>query len=307
LGHGHHRHHHGAATRGARATRRLGWVLALTALYAVAEVIGGWLSNSLALLADAGHMLTDIMALALALLAAWAARRPPDANRTYGYQRAEILAALANGVALIVIALFILKEAWSRFAQPPQVGFRLMAAVALGGLLVNVAGLLILGGHRHGLNVRAAYLHVLGDLLGSVGALVAAGLIALFGWQLADPVASVVIGAIIVVSAVRLVLASVNVLLEGVPAHLDLREVGDCLAAVPGVGEVHDLHLWSLGGETPLLTAHLVLDHTVPADGVLRAATRVLAERFEISHSTLQVEPTDFNIVQRLESVRPRT
>lgn len=299
MGHGHSHHHH--------ATRRLAWVLALTAGFAIIEVVGGLLSNSLALLADAGHMLTDIMALALALLAAWAARRPPDSSRTYGYQRTEILAALINGVALIVIAIFILVEAWKRFAHPPEVDFRLMAGVALGGLLVNVAGLLILGGHGRGLNVRAAYLHVLGDLLGSVGALVAAGLIAGFGWHLADPVASVVIGCIIVVSAVRLVLASVNVLLESVPEHLDLQEVRRCLAETSGVAEVHDLHLWSLGGETPLLTAHLVLDHSKPADAVLRLATETLVERFGIAHSTLQIEPPDFNIVQQLESVRPRT
>jgi cobalt-zinc-cadmium efflux system protein len=157
-------------------------VLAITAVYALAELVGGWLANSLALLADAGHMLTDVMALALALLAAWSAKRPPDPQRTYGYQRAEILAALFNGATLIVIALFILLEAWERLWQPPVVDVSLMGAVAFGGLLVNVAGAFILRGHRHGLSVRAAYLHVLGDLLGSIGALAAAALIALIGW-----------------------------------------------------------------------------------------------------------------------------
>lgn len=287
---------------GDRATRRLGWVLALSVGYAVAEVVGGWLSNSLALLADAGHMLGDVMALTLALLAAWSARRPADTSRTYGYQRVEILAALFNGVALIVVALMILREAWGRVGTPPEVDFRMMGGVAFGGLLVNLVAVRLLGGHQHGLNMRAAYLHVLGDLLGSIGALVAAGLIAAFGWKLADPVASAVIATIIVVSAVRLVLASVNVLLEGAPAHLDTDEVGRCLAEVAGVGGVHDLHVWSLGGDLPLLTAHLVLDHSVSPDRVLRAASQALAERFAITHATLQVEPPDFNIVEGLSS-----
>jgi cobalt-zinc-cadmium efflux system protein len=272
-------------------------VLALTATYAAAEVVGGWLANSLALLADAGHMLTDIMALSLALLASWIARRPPDTARTYGYQRTEILAALINGVALIVIALFILSEAWHRFQSPLTVEHRLMAAVAAGGLLINLAGAWILRGAHRGLNVRAAYLHVLGDLLGSVGALLAAGLIALFGWQWADPVASAAIAVIIVFSAAKLVLASINVLMEGVPAHLDIEEVQRSLRGTPGVGDIHDLHLWSLGGQTPLLTAHLVLDHAEPADVVLRLATRILRERFGITHSTLQIEPPDYNIL----------
>jgi len=281
-------------------TRRLAAVLALTAVYAVAEVVGGLIANSLALLADAGHMLTDILALALALLAAWSARRPPDSSRTYGYQRIEILAALFNGAALIVIALFILVEAWDRLHAPPRVEYGLMAAVATGGLLVNLVGARLLVGRHHGLNVRAAYLHVLGDLLGSVAALVAAGAIAWFGWARADAVASAVIGVIIVFSSVRLVLESVNVLLEGAPTHVSTTEVRECLARTPGVCEVHDLHLWSLGGVTPLLTAHLVVDHSVPADQVLRSAATALRERFGIDHSTLQIEPPDYNIVQRL-------
>jgi len=285
---------------GSAATRRLAVVLVLTASYALAEVVGGLLSNSLALLADAGHMLTDIVALALALLAAWSARRPPDATRTYGYQRVEILAALFNGVVLIVIALFIVLEAWERLRTPPEVEYGLMAAVAAGGLAINLAGAWILGGQRHGLNVRAAYLHVLGDLLGSVGALTAALLIGLFGWYWADPAASVVIAGIIIFNSVRLVLESVNVLLEGAPSHVKTREVRDCLSRTPGVCDVHDLHLWSLGGESPLLSAHLVLDHSVPAERVLRGATDAVRERFGITHSTLQIEPPDYNIIQDL-------
>jgi cobalt-zinc-cadmium efflux system protein len=298
----HHHIHAPHETGRPDATRRLALVLGLTAAYALAEVIGGWLSNSLALLADAGHMLTDIVALALALLAAWSSRRPPDATRTYGYQRLEILAALFNGVVLICIALFILIEAWDRFRVPPQVDYSLMATIAAGGLVVNILAAWILGGHRHGLNVRAAYLHVLGDLLGSVGALTAAGLIGLFGWYWADPAASVVIGLIIVVSAVRLLIESVNVLLEGAPSHVKTDDVRRCLIEIPGVCEVHDLHLWSLGGESPLLTAHLVIDHSVPGAQVLRKATDALQQHYGITHSTLQVEPPDYNIIQELTS-----
>lgn len=295
-----HVHLEAGGAAGASAARRLGIVLALTAAYTVAEVIGGVLSNSLALLADAGHMLTDSLALLLALLAAWTARRPPDRSRTYGYQRVEILAALFNGVALVVIAVFIFNEAWGRLSRPPQVEVALMAAVAAGGLVVNLLGAWILAGSRHGLNVRAAYLHVLGDLLGSVGALSAAAAIGLFGWHWADPAAGVAIGLIIVFSAVRLVLESVNVLLEGAPAHLNTGEVRASLVGIAGVADVHDLHLWSLGGRQALLTAHLVLDHSEPAERVLRAASAELSSRFGIEHATLQLEPPDYNIVQRL-------
>ena len=287
--------------RSRSATRRLTLVLAVTAGFALVELVGGLMANSLALLADAGHMATDIMALGLALLAAWTARRPPDPARTYGYRRVEILAALFNGVALIVIAVMILLEAWQRLAQPPEVAYGLMALVATGGLVVNLVGAWLLHAHQLGMNVRAAYLHVLGDLLGSIGTLVAAGLMALFGWYWADPAVSVVIGGVIVFSAVRLVLESVNVLLEGAPSHLDTEEVRASLAGLDGVSDVHDLHLWSLGGNAPLLSAHLVLDHSRTSAGVLRSATSLLQERFGIDHTTLQTEPPDFNVINTLE------
>jgi len=294
-------HAHARSHPGARSTiGRLGIALGLTASYAAAEVIGGLLANSLALIADAGHMLTDILALALALLAAWSARRPPDAARTYGYQRIEILAALLNGAGVVVIAILILIEAWERLHAPPGVDHALMAIIAVGGLAVNLASAWVLRGPVASLNVRAAYLHVLGDLLGSVAVLVAAAGIAWFGAVWADAAASALIGAIIVFGAVRLVFESVHVLLEGAPSHVKTDEVRDCLARTPGVCEVHDLHLWSLGGASPLLTAHLVIDHSVPAESVLRTATRNVRERFGIDHSTLQIEPPDFNIVQRL-------
>jgi len=300
----HHREHardpHGHAST--PTLRRLGWVLALTLVYTVAEVGGGILANSLALLADAGHMLTDNMALALALAAAWFARRPPDPARTYGYQRAEILAALANGVLLVVVCLFLFWEAWERFLSPPAVNAGLMSLVAAGGLGVNIVAALLLRTASRGLNVKAAYLHVIGDLLGSVGALLAAALIRVFGWTWADPVAGFVIGVIVIASSVRLVLESVNVLMEGTPSHVDPREVQSCLLATDGVAGLHDLHVWSLGGGAPLLTAHLVADHSVSHAAVLREATRVLAERFGITHATLQIEPPDYNIVTEVGS-----
>jgi len=278
------------------ARRRLAWVLVLTLAYMAAEIVGGLASNSLALLADAGHMATDALALGLAVLAGWFAMRPPDPGRTFGYQRAEILAALTNGVILVVVCGFIFWEAVHRFAAPPQIATGLMASVAAGGLVVNVIAAALLRGHTQGLNARAAYLHVLGDLLGSIGTLIAAAVIARFGWRWADPLASVLIGGAIVFSSARLVLASIHVLMEGTPAHLDPETIRQTLRELPGVTDVHDLHLWSLGGNVPLLSAHLVLDLSVRAHEVLRAATAALAATYAIEHVTLQIEPPDFNI-----------
>lgn len=288
-------------------TRRLLLALCLTVLYTAAEFVGGLLSGSLALLADAGHMLTDDLALGLALAAAWFARRPPDRGRTYGYQRAEILGALANGTLLVLLCFGIVWEAARRLRNPPEVEVEIMAAVASGGLAVNLIAAWLLRGRGHGLNVRGAYLHVLGDLLGSIGTLGAAGLIALAGWRWADPAASVLIAGIILFNSVRLVLDSVHVLMEGTPPGVDPWEVREKLRALGGVADVHDLHLWTLGSGRPLLTAHLVADHTVPAARILRAATEMLAARFGITHATLQVEPPDFNIAEELSEAAFRT
>ncbi len=285
---------------GRNVTSRLALALCLTVTYTIVELAGGLVSGSLALLADAGHMLTDDLALGIALLASWFARRPPDRGRTYGYQRAEILGALANGVALVVVCVFIFWEAARRLRNPPPVEVGIMAAVAAGGLLVNVLAAALLRRGAHRLNVRGAYLHVVGDLLGSMGTLGAAACMALLGWRWADPVVSVLIAGIIILNSTRLVLDSVNVLMEGAPAHVNIERVRQCLLATRGVGDVHDLHLWTLGGGTPLLTAHLVADHTVPAAQVLRSATQMLEGSFGITHATLQVEPPDFNIAHGL-------
>lgn len=295
---------HGHSHEPRTPTGGLAFVLVLTAAYMVAELVGGLYSHSLALLADAGHMLTDVLALALALAAARWATRPPDPGRTYGYQRAEILAALTNGVGLAVLCTFLLLEAVDRLRRPQEVDVPVMAGVAAGGLLVNLVASFILHGSRGRLNVRAAYLHVLGDLLGSVGALMAAAALAFFGWSWADPVAGVLIAVLLAVSSIRVVLESVHVLMEGTPGHLDLDAVARCLRETAGVAGVHDLHVWSLGGHAPLLTAHLVLDHTAAPGQVLRGALRALREGFAIEHATLQIEPADFNILDGSPVVR---
>lgn len=286
----------------AQQTKTLGLVLALTAVFTVVEAVGGWLSNSLALLADAGHMLGDLAALGLALVAAWSARRPPDPARTYGYHRAEILAALFNAVALILIAVFVAFEAWDRFAHPPDVHWATMLSIGTAGLLVNVIAAWLLHGSQQNLNMRGVYLHVLGDLLGSIGVVIAALATGFGGWRLADPIASAVLSLIIVYGAIRLALQAGHILMEGTPAHLDAREVQRELGALRGVAEVHDLHLWTLGGGRTVLTAHLVTDHAEPHGRLLRRATKMLASRFDITHTTLQLEPPDYNIVASIES-----
>lgn len=291
-----HPHPHPHAHPADEPTARLAWVLALTVGYTLAEVVGGILSGSLALLADAGHMMTDNLALALALAASRFARKPPDSGKTYGYQRVEILAAFGNALLLTGVCFVLIVESWERIRAPRPVEAGLMAGVAAGGLAVNLLGAWILRKRAGNLNVRAAFLHVVGDLLGSLGALLAAGLVARFGWHRADPIASLAICAILLWGAFRLFRETVHVLLEGAPSNLDVDEIRRALLEVRGVADVHDLHAWSLGS-TPLLTAHLVADHSVPLSRVLEEATERLRARFGIAHVTLQVEPPDFNIV----------
>jgi cobalt-zinc-cadmium efflux system protein len=270
--------------------RRLTLVLSLVVLYMVAEVIGGLASNSLALLADAGHMLTDAAALGLSLFAIWAAQRPATPKRTYGYHRMEILAALANGAVLIAVAVLIFVEAYRRWSSPPHVKGGLMLAVACGGLLVNLAALFILRrGREESLNVRGAWLHVLTDTLGSIQAIAAGVLISGFGWTWADPLASVLIGILVVVSSWGLLRESVGVLMEGVPADLELDEVVAAMAGVAGVVAVHDLHVWTITSGFVSLSAHVVVEPDCGED-VLWRVRALLHDRFGIDHSTIQVE-----------------
>lgn len=300
-GHGHgHGHSHAGHPHGSGPTvrKRLWLVLILVVVYMGAEVVGGIISGSLALLADAGHMLSDAGSLGLALFATWFASRPAPPERTYGYHRAEILAALAHGGTLIAVSIFVFVEAWGRFRSPPEVEGGLLMAIAIGGLIVNVIGLWILhGGRDENLNIKGAWLHVLTDALGSLQAIVAGGLILLFGWHLADPIASVVIGVLVLYSAWSLTRAAVAVLMEGVPGHIDVDDVREAIVGVEGVGGVHDLHIWTITSGFVALSAHVV---EAAGDGVdrnrlLGRVRRSLAEEFGIEHTTIQVEPPDFN------------
>jgi len=282
-------HEHGSARHG--GSRRLTVTLALAAAYLIVEVVGGVVSGSLALLADAGHMLSDVAALALSLVAMRLATRPPTARRTYGYHRAEILAALANGAALVAVAVLIVREAVERFLAPTEVRAGLMMTVAVGGLLVNAASLALLHRDRaSSLNLRGAWLHVLTDALGSVQAIAAGALIALLGWRWADPLASILIALLIAFSAWGLVRESVSILMESVPHGLDLEALGRAIRAVDGVAGVHDLHAWTITSGFVSVSAHV---HALPGreQEVLGAVRALLAERFAISHSTIQVEP----------------
>jgi cobalt-zinc-cadmium efflux system protein len=261
----------------------------------VAEAVGGLITNSLALLADAGHMLSDVAALALSLFALWVARRPATPQRTYGYYRAEILAALANGAALVAIAIYVFAEACKRFGAPPEVRALLMMQIAAGGLAVNLLSLWILhGAHGHSLNVRGAWLHVLGDTLGSVGAIIAGALIMAFGWKWADPVASMVIALLILYSAWSLLREAVAVLLEGAPGHIDVDEVHDAIMASEGVLAVHDLHVWTITSGMLALSCHVVARDGASRRGILESLKELLQHRYGIHHTTVQIEPEDF-------------
>jgi cobalt-zinc-cadmium efflux system protein len=270
--------------------------LALTAVIALAEAVGGYLASSLALMSDAGHMLTDISALALSLLALWFAGKPATLKKTYGYYRLEILSALVNGVLLLGITVAIVIEAYARFRSPQPIKLDLTAAVALVGLVANLAALAFL--HRsHSINVRGAFLHILGDTLSSVGVLVGVGLIWWTGWSVIDPIISVVISLVIVVGAYRLVRDAVDVLLEAVPRHVDLEAVKALMAKVPGVTAVHDLHVWTISSGIYALSAHLVvLDPMVcNNDEILGAVKHDLFDRFGIDHTTIQIESETYS------------
>lgn len=285
-----HEHHHNHRHQSQRA---LAWTLALTASFMAVEFAGGWLSGSLALISDAGHMLTDVLALGLSLLAIKFAAAPANGRQTYGFYRLEILAALVNGVVLILLSGYIFYEAYQRFRSPAEIRSGLMILVALAGLLVNLAGFLILrSSSRDSLNVRGALLHVAGDLLSSV-AVVAGGLVIRFtGWLLVDPILSALIGLVILKGAFDLVRESVDILLEAAPVGIESREVEQAMMSVPGVRAVHHLHLWSLSSGINALSAHVQIDDqmTSQSDALLARINEMLEERFGIAHSTVQME-----------------
>jgi cobalt-zinc-cadmium efflux system protein len=269
---------------------RLSWVLGLTLTFMLVEAAGGYLSGSLALLADAGHMLTDAGALGLSLLSGWIALRPANENKTYGYQRWEILAALINGAALFGIAAWVIVEAVQRMRHPQPIQAQLFLIVAAAGLLVNLISLRMLHSLRHGsLNSRGAYLHVLGDALGSAGALAAAAVIWLTGWILADPIISIVLALLILVGAWRLLRESTDILLEAVPRHVSLMEVQRCMQAVPGVTAVHDLHVWTVTSGLVAMSGHAIVPELTSHPEVLDGIRREMA-RLGIAHVTIQLE-----------------
>lgn len=274
----------------AETRRRLTLALAITAVVMLVEFVGGWLAGSLALLADAAHMLADVAALALALLAAWIARRPATPERSFGFLRLEVLAALVNGAVLFAIAMGIGVEAWRRVRAPATVNGGLLLGVAAIGFVANLGAAVVLHrGHQHSLNQRGAYLHVLGDLLGSVGALVAGGLILATGWLLADPLISVLIGLLVLASAWRLVKESIDVLLEATPRHIAMQDVHDRIASVPGVESVHDLHLWTVTSGVVAMSGHLVVKNPTDNQPVLEAVQDRM-RALGIHHVTVQVE-----------------
>ena len=294
--HGHSRvHSHGHGTASAGHRRRLAVVLGLTLAVLAAEVVGAVVSGSLALLADAGHMATDALGVALALGAVTLAQRPPTGRRTFGWQRVEILAAVANGALLLAVGAFVLIEAVRRIGDPPEVHAGIMLAAAGAGLLVNLAGMAILHrGRDSSLNVRGAYLEVLSDALGSVAVLVAAGVIALTGWTPADTVASLLIGCLVLPRAWSLLREALDVLLEAAPRGVDLDEVRAHILEVDGVLAVHDLHAWTITSGLPVLSAHVVVTDDALDGGhggrVLDALCACLGDHFDLAHCTFQLE-----------------
>ena len=281
-----HDHQHGSANG-----RALAIALALTATYTAVEVVGGVLTGSLALLADAVHMLSDNVALALALLAVWLGTKPATPERTFGYRRAEVLAALANGVTLVALSIWIFYAAITRLDDPPEILGGWMLAIALVGVGVNVAAGAVLFRARSGsLNVEAAFRHVLADLLGSFGVIVAAVTILLTGWLEADPIVSILIGILILVSSWTILRDSVGILLEAAPRDLDARAIGVALAGSPGVVDVHDLHIWTITSGFPSLSAHVLVRPGDDCHGRRRELETMLAREFHIEHTTLQVD-----------------
>jgi cobalt-zinc-cadmium efflux system protein len=287
-----HSHPHGDHDHGRGADRRaLAITFVLTAAFTIVEVVGGLITGSLALLADAGHMLSDALSLGVALFAVWLAGRPSTPNRSFGYKRAEILAALFNGATLVAISIWIFIEAYHRFREPPEILGGWMLVVAAVGLVVNAAGAAILsrsGGES--LNLQGALRHVVADILGSLGAIAAALIILATGWYYADPIISVLIGLLVLSSSWKLLRDSTNVLLEGTPRGIDADDVGRSMAASEGVQEIHDLHIWTITSGFPALAAHVLVGRDENCHDRRRDLEELLAREYGIEHTTLQVD-----------------
>lgn len=282
------------STQGWPSWRVLALALALTAVFCLVEAVGGWWTNSLALLSDAGHMLSDVGALSIALLASWLATRPPTETKTFGYHRLEIVAAFVNGLVMWLVVGLIWHEAYRRLGAPPRIHAEGMMLVAAAGLVVNVAVLGVLRRSAgHSLNVRAAIVHVFADALGSTGVLAAGGAVWLFDWQWADAVASFGIGGLILHSSWGIVRESLDILMMGTPRELSLGEIEATLRRVPGVVDVHDLHVWTMTSGMYELTAHLVVRSDAGQRELLEEVQTTLRDRFGIAHMTIQLDPED--------------
>ncbi len=292
-GHHHHDHPHGP-----QASHSLLWGVGLTAGYALVEAVGGWWSGSLALLGDAGHMVSDATALGLAAFAAWVARQPPSARHSYGLVRAEAVAALVNGLFMLLVVGGIAYHAVERLRHAHEVAGGTVMLIAVVGLLVNIVVAKILHGGVQTLNTRAALLHVMGDLLGSVAALVAGAVIYFTGWTPIDPLLSLLICALILVSSMRLLRDVLHVIMEGVPPYLELPEVGRAMAGVPGVRSIHDLHIWTLSSGLVALSAHVVVEDMARWENILDKLRHLLRERYDIDHVTLQPESGDTALIK---------
>lgn len=263
--------------------------------YMIIEVIGGVVTNSLALLSDAGHMLSDATALGLSYLAITFGERKATEFKTFGFKRFEVLAAFINGLTLIGISVYIFFEAYRRFSEPPEVMSIGMLTVAIIGLIVNiVAAYILMKGDTSGnLNMKSAFLHVIGDMLGSVGAIAAALLIMFFGWNLADPIASVLVALLIIISAYRVTKDSIHILMEGVPTHIKVNDVENALTSVKHVVGIHDLHIWAITSDIPSLSCHILIEDARFSQEVLKEAKNVLHDHFDIVHTTIQIDTPD--------------
>ena len=293
MGH-HHDHGHGHSHHHTSNTRVLFWSFIIIFLFMIIEAIGGILTNSLALISDAGHMLSDAAALGLSLLAFKIGRKKATLDKTYGYRRFEIIAAFINGLTLILISLYIFYEAFHRFMEPPDVSASMMI-VAIIGLIVNLvaAWLLMRGDSKDNLNIRSALLHVMGDLLGSVGAIAAGLLIFFFGWDIADPIASAIVALLIIISGFRITKDAIHILMEGKPENINVDAIKETLEGLDGVENVHDLHVWSITSEFPTLSCHLVVKDSVNRDKLLQRANQEMKTSFSLSHCTIQMEGMD--------------
>jgi cobalt-zinc-cadmium efflux system protein len=261
----------------------------------IVEFIGGIYTNSLALTADAGHMLSDVGALALSYFAIWISSKPATPQKTYGYFRTEILAAFINGITLVGIALFIIYEAYLRIATPPEVKASTMIIIAIGGLIVNIIGAFLLHKEsKENLNIQGAFLHIIGDLLGSIGTIIAGIIILRWNFYLADPIISIIIALLILYSSISLINEAVHVLMESTPSHINVETIKESILEIPEVIDVHDLHVWSIASNKIALSVHVVTNY-LENQQILCTIDNLLKEKFNIEHSTIQIEPVNFH------------